>query len=133
MASSIPKEAKKEVVDGWVAEAVWKVALFTSGSNCLTQSLYSSCTNEVSGAAPGYTTGGATLSGRASGYVDTNNVYIDASDTSWTSATFTANYAVVYRTSDSKIRARYDFSGAQTVTAGTFTILWNSGGLVKIS
>lgn len=131
MASKIPKEVKKVIGDAYVAEPTWKVALFMSTSNCLTQSLFSSCSNPVVGA--GYTAGGATLAGRAATYVDTNNVMIDATDTAWTAATFTARYAVVYETAGSLIRAIYDFVTDKTVTAGTFTIQWNTSGLVRIS
>jgi len=131
MASSIPKEVKKEVVDTWIAET-WKVALFTT---LQTASLYSSCTNEVVGT--GYTAGGATVTksdwGVGSDYVDTTNAKIDATDSTWTSATFTARCAVVYNTTTSKIRAIYDFAADKVVTGGTFTIQWNAGGLIKIS
>ena len=137
MASTIPKEVKKAIIDGYLAETTWKVALFLSTSNCLTQYLYSACTNEVSSSGTNYTTGGNTVTrkawGSGSGYVDTSNAYIDANDVSWTNATLTARYAVVYETTTSKIRAIYDFATDKTVTAGTFTLVWNSGGLVKIS
>jgi len=132
MASSIPKEVKNEVVTRWLpgTEPTWKIALFNTGSNCLTQSTYAACTNEVSGT--GYTAGGATLAGRTSGYVDTNNVYLDATDPSWTSSSFTAYYAIVYETATGKIRARIDFGGAKAVTTGTLTIILNSGGVIKV-
>jgi len=96
MASTIPKEVKLEIVTRWLpaTEPVWKVALFLSTSNCLTQSDYSACTNQSSGT--NYTAGGATLINRTVGYVDTTNAAIDAEDTSWASASFTARYAVVY-------------------------------------
>lgn len=135
MASVIPKEVKLEIVTRWLAatEPTWKVALFTT-NQCLSQSLYSSCTGQVSSSGTGYTTGGATLADRAVGYDGTGlNAYIDATNTAWTTATFTANYAVVYETSGSKIRAVFDFGGAKTVTNGTFTIIWNASGLIKIS
>jgi hypothetical protein len=135
--SSIPKEVKKETIDGWLAETGWKVALFTNVSNCMTQSLYSACTNEVSAVGTGYTTGGATLTRRAwnagSGYVDTNNAYIDLVDTSWSSATFIARYAIIYETTGSKIRGRIEWTSDKPVSTGTFTIVWNAGGIVKIS
>ena len=135
MASVIPKEFKKEIIDvltgaaTMTAEVTWKVALFTNAYS--TASILYSVVNEVSGG--GYTAGGATLSGRTSGYVDTNNRYLDAADTQWTAATFTARYAVVYETVGGKIRFIYDFLADYPVAGGTFTIQWNSGGLVKIS
>lgn len=133
MANTIPKEVKKEIVDGWIAETTWKVALFTNASNCLTQSLYTGCTNQVPNGS-GYTTGGATLAGRAGAYVDTTNYYLDATDSAWTGATFAnVQYIVVYETTGSKIRAIYDLGTTYSVTAGTFTVQWNANGLIKIT
>lgn len=134
MASSIPKEVKNELIARLLpaVETTWKVALFTSASNCLTQSTYAACTNEVANG-NGYTTGGATLAGRTSGYVDTNNVYLDATDSSWGTSTFTARYAIAYETATGKIRGRYDFGGDKTVSSGTLSIIWNTGGLLKLS
>ena len=134
MASSIPKEAKNEFIARWLpaVETEWKVALFLSTSNCLTQSTYAACTNEVANG-NGYTTGGAVLAGRTSGYVDTNNVYLDGTDSSWGSSTFTARYAVVYETVNGYIRGRYDFGGDKPVSSGTLSILWNASGMIKIS
>jgi hypothetical protein len=137
MASTVPKEVKKETIDGWLAETGWKVALFTSASNCLTQSLYSACTNEVSAAGTGYTTGGTTVTRRAwgagSGYVDTTNAMIDANDVAWSSSTFTCRYAVVYETTGSKIRFIYDLGADFSVSSGTFTLVWNAAGLAKVA
>ncbi len=136
MASRIPKEVKLEIVTRWLpaTEPTWKVALFLSTSNCNTDGvlLYSACTNEVASGG-GYTTAGETLTGRAVAYIETTNARIDADDTPWTSATFTARYAVVYETATSKIRAVYDFLADKSVTGGTFTIQWNASGLCKIS
>ena len=137
---SIPKEVKAEIINdpvkGWIAET-WKVALFTSASNCLTKSLYSDCSGEVSATGTGYVTGGAIVNksawGAGSNYVDTTNAMIDATDTQWTAVTFTARYAVVYNTVTSKIRCVKDFVSDKTVTGGTFIIQWNAGGIIKIS
>lgn len=136
MASRVPKEVKLEIGTAWLpaTETTWKVALFLNGSNCNNDGvlLYSACTNEVSAVGTGYTTGGATLAGRAVSYIDTTNVKFDATDATWTTATFTARYAVVYNTTTSKIRAVYDFGGDYSVTNGTFTLQWNGDGLLKI-
>jgi hypothetical protein len=132
MASSIPKEFKKEIVDVYVAETTWKVALFISTSNCMTQSLYSSCTNEVSDVGTGYALGGITLAGRADSYVS-ENVMLDATDGAVPAATFVARFALVYNPATSKIRARYDFGVDKTVSTGTFTIQWSVNGLFRLS
>jgi hypothetical protein len=134
MASSIPKEAKNELIARFLpaVETEWKVALFTNASNCMTQSTYAACTSQVA-SGNGYTTGGAVLAGRTSGYVDTNNVYLDATDSAWGSSTFTARYAILYETATGKIRDRKDFGGDKAVSTGTLTILWNASGIMKLS
>lgn len=136
MASAVVKQVKKGTIDDWLAET-WKVCLlsnaFTYNSN--THITYATLTNEISGT--GYTAGGATITKRAwgsgSGYVDTTNANLDANDTSWTGASFTARWAVVYNVADGTLRQVYDLGGDKTVTSGTFTIIWNSGGMIKIS
>src|SRR5438477_2232621 len=56
----------------------------------------SSVTNEISGT--GYTAGGATLASKTvTADSSTNETRLDAADVSWTVATFTARYAVVYK------------------------------------
>lgn len=75
----------------------------------------------------GYSTGGNTLTISTAPTTDTtstNNVaYISFSNTSWTTATFTAYGALIYNSSQSnRAVAVLDFGGAKTVTSGTFTI-----------
>lgn len=80
----------------------------------------------------GYTSGGATLGSKTatkSGAV----VTLDAADTSWTTATITARYAVVYKTGSpgsQPLIGYVDFGSNQTATAGTFTITWNASGII---
>ena len=137
MASVIPREVKKEIIDGYIAET-WKVALLTNAFTYVsgTHILYANLTNEVASSA-WYTTGGNAVTksawGAGSGYVDTTNAMLDATDVQWTGATFTARYAAVYETTGGKIRAIYDFAADKTVTGGTFTIQWSANGLIKIS
>ena len=128
MASSVPKEVKKVIGDAFAAET-WFVALFTTVQAVST---YAACTNEVASGG-GYSTGGKTIGTHTSAYSG-NNVTITASNTAWTSATFSATCVVVYETAGGLIRAIYDLGGTKTVTAGTFTLQWdNTNGLVKIS
>jgi hypothetical protein len=131
----IPKEVKKAIVDGYIAETTWKVALLTNSFNAVaTPSMYSEVTSYEVANGNGYTTGGVTLTGRTGGYVDTTNYKLDATDSTWSSASFVCRYAVVYNAaSPYLIRAIYDFGADKTVSAGTLTIQWNAGGLVKIS
>jgi hypothetical protein len=63
-----------------------------------------------------------------------NTATFDATDTSWTTATFTAYHAVIYDTTNtSSLICSIDFGGAQTVTSGTFTIEWNSSGIISLA
>ena len=139
MASVIPKEVKKEIIDGYIAET-WKVALLTTTFAYVTGTYVTYADLLASGkevVGSGYTAAGAAVTksawGAGSGYVDTTNAMLDATNVQWTSATFTAQYAAVYETTGGKIRAIYDFLAGKTVTGGTFTIQWNPAGLVKIS
>jgi hypothetical protein len=55
--------------------------------------------------------------------------YFDAADPSWTSATFTANGAMIYNSSNSnKAIAILAFGGDFTVAGGTFQIVFPAAG-----
>lgn len=101
----------------------FKCALYTStATNGASTATYSS-TNEISGT--GYTGGGASLSGFAVATSGTT-AYLTFSNVSWTSATFTAESAEIYDSSDTVGPNRsliiLDFGGNQSVSNGTFTI-----------
>lgn len=136
MASRIPKEFKDAIVDLMVAEPIWKVALFQNTSNCNTNGIlsYATCTNEVTnGAGTAYVAGGATLTGRIAGYINTTNVALYATNVTWSSATITGiRYAVVYETVSSNIRIVYDLAADYSVTNGTFTLTWDADGLLNV-
>lgn len=89
--------------------------------------------NQISGT--GYTAGGATLANQAVSIDDTDDEGVfDADDVSWTTASFTAYHAVLYNTSvTNDLILSIDFGGAQTVTAGTFTIQWNAEGILNLT
>lgn len=90
--------------------------------------------NEVSGT--GYAAGGVILSGDTVTQDDTNDrAYWDANDSLWGTASFTAYHAVVYDDTllNDQLICSIDFGGAQTVTNGTFTIQWNSGGIIRLT
>jgi hypothetical protein len=81
--------------------------------------------------AGGYTAGGASLSGQDVSYdTSTNEVrFTNGAVTSWTSATFSARSAMVYKStgtaSTSPLFSFVDFGGTETVSSGTFTIDWD--------
>lgn len=119
----------------WVTDTI-KVMLATSTytPNQDTHDFVNDVTNEVSGT--GYTAGGATLGSKTVVYTGASNkLVLDAADTSWTTATFTARYAIVYKdtgtASTSPIMGTVDFGGDQTVTAATFSIVWDADGVLK--
>jgi len=97
-----------------------KIALFTSSATLDATTTAYSTTNEVSGT--GYTAGGNTL-GSATISTSGTTAFIDFADTTWSSATITANGALIYNFSKSnKAIAVLAFGGDKTSTNGDFTI-----------
>jgi hypothetical protein len=98
---------------------------------------YSSITNEVANG-NGYTTKGAAIGSRSvSVDTATNETRLIGATVSWTSATFTARYAIIWRDTTvagtSPLLGYVDFGADQSVVAGTFTITWDSTGVLKIT
>jgi hypothetical protein len=93
--------------------------------------------NEVSGT--GYTAGGNTLANKTNTYNSATNVIVlDADDTTWSSSTITARYAVIYDASPSTNATRpligyVDFGSDQSSSNGNFTITWDATGIVRIT
>ena len=118
--------------------SVFKLALYTSTSANLgtttTQwvvaadpSAIPTSTYEVSTDSTGYSSGGNTLTNTGVAK-STVTSYTDFSDTSWTSASFTARGCLLYNsstisglTTDAAV-CSIDFGGDKTVSSGTFTI-----------
>jgi len=92
--------------------------------------------NEASGT--GYTAGGATLAGKTV-TVDTTNdrAEFDASDITWSSATITARYAVIYKDtgvdSTSPLIGYIDFGEDKSTAGVDFVIQWNTEGIITTS
>lgn len=133
----LAKSLNKEI--DWDSDTI-KVALLTSSytPNQDTHDYFDDVSaNEVSGT--GYTAGGQTLGSKTVTYDSANNVIIlDAADTTWSSSTITARYAVIYddsgATAASKALIGYvDFSSDQSSTNGNFTITWDATGIVRIT
>ena len=92
---------KSEILDeqhDLVADTI-KIALFTSSASLGAATTAYSSSNEVANG-NGYATGGVELTSRAVATSGTT-AYFDAADPSWTSATFTANGALIYNSSNS--------------------------------
>jgi hypothetical protein len=99
---------------------VVKLALFTSSASLGASTTAYSTTNEVSGT--GYTAGGQTLTVVAPSASGTTAI-LDFNDVTWTSASITANGAMIYNSSQgNKAVAILAFGGDKTATGGSFTI-----------
>jgi len=86
----------------------------------------------INQAGTGYTANGAALTGKS--VTTGTTTKFDATDTAWTTATFTAAHAVIYDVSNtSSLICSIDFGGDKTVSAGTFTIQWHTDGLITLS
>jgi|TARA_R100000900_G_C3325131_1_gene162287 hypothetical protein len=125
MCTSFKAEILDEVHD-LVADTI-KIALFTSSASLGASTTAYSTSNEVANG-NGYATGGVELTSRAVATSGTT-AYFDAADPSWTSATFTANGALIYNSSASdKAIAVLAFGGDFTVAGGTFQIVFPAAG-----
>jgi hypothetical protein len=120
----------------WDTDTI-KVALTTSSyvPNQDTHDFFNDITNELT-TTGGYTAGGQTITTPTVTYdTATNETRLDADDPSWTSASFTARYAVWYKSTgvaaNSPVIGYMDFGADQTVSSGTFTITLNSSGAFK--
>ena len=140
MADVIYNSFKRDIMNGSIdldTDTI-KVALVTSTytPDQDAHDNFDDVTNEVSGT--GYTAGGATL-GTVTVSVDNtdNEGVFDAADTSWTTSTITARGAVVYKStgtpSTSKLICYFDFTSDKSSSAGTFTIAWNSEGILNLN
>ena len=107
----------------------FKVALYTADANINASTTAYTSTNEVTGT--GYTAGGNTLtistsptSGNDSS--GTPTAYISFTNTSWTSASFTARAALIYNDSaaGNPSVAVLDFGSDKTVSNDTFQIIF---------
>ena len=107
-----------------------KIALYTSSATLGASTTAYATTNEISGT--GYSAGGNTLTGATIATSGTT-AYVDFDDPEWTSASFTANGALIYNTSASnKAIAVLAFGGDFTVAAGTFRIVFPAAGSTAI-
>ena len=101
----------------------FKIALFTSDATLGASTTAYSTSNEITNSSgTAYTAGGATLTSVTPTTSGTTAI-CDFADVSFTSASFTANGALIYNSSQSnKAVAVIAFGGDKTVSSGTFTI-----------
>ena len=110
------------------------IALYTSSANLgATTTAYSTANEVTNSSGTAYTAGGKALtSPTVTGGSGTATAYVDFADVSWTSASFTANGALIYRqdggapTNDAVVVLA--FGGDFTASNGTFTIQFPTAG-----
>jgi hypothetical protein len=101
----------------------FKIALYTSSASLGASTTAYSDTNEITNdAGSAYVAGGATLTS-VTPTTSGTTAFCDFNDVSYTSASFTANGALIYNdTQSDKACAVIAFGSDKTVTSGTFTI-----------
>jgi hypothetical protein len=132
MANTVMTSFKSELLQGIHdfenGGDAFKLALYTSSytGNVATTTVYTTG-NEVANSGT-YTAGGGTLANQAVS-TDGTTALVDCDDLSFTSATITARYALIYNSTESnKAVCVLDFGSDQTSTSGTFTIQFPAAG-----
>ena len=97
---------------------------------------HSDITNELA-AAGNYSTGGEIMTTTTVGATARVTTF-DATDTQWTSASFTARYAVIYdytggSSATNALVGYIDFGEDKTVENGTFKLAWNGSGILTVT
>ena len=126
--SAICTSFKQEILVGthnFTATSVdtFKIALYTSSATLGAGTTAYSTSNEITNSSgTAYTAGGATLTS-VTPTTSGTTAFCDFADVSYTSASFTANGALIYNDDQSdKAVAVIAFGGDKTVSSGTFTI-----------
>lgn len=121
---------KKELLEGkhdfnTTSGHTFKIALFTSSASLDASTTDYAASNEVSGT--GYSAGGNTLT-NVDPTTSGTTAFTDFADTTWSTATITANGALIYNTTTdggsgtTNAVAVLAFGGDKTSTNGDFTI-----------
>jgi hypothetical protein len=137
MANVFYDQAKKNLWNGTINLAAdpIKVMLVDNSyapSSSSTHEFKSDVTGEISGT--GYSAGGQSLSGQAVAADSVNHRgAFTAANASWSSASFTAYGAVLYKDTGSDATSPLigfiDFGGAKSCSNGSFTIQWDPDGI----
>ena len=112
----------------------FKIAMFTSSASLDATTTDYSTSNEITNSSgTAYTAGGSALTNQGVTFSSTT-AYTDFADVSWTSASFTANGAMIYNTTTDGGSGTTDavcviaFGGDKTVSSGTFTVQFPAAG-----
>ena len=122
MCTSFKKELLEGTHDFTSGGNTFKIALYTSSATLSATTTAYSATNEVANG-NGYTTAGNTLT-NVNPTTSGTTAYTDFADTTWSSATITANGALIYNdtAAGDPAVAVLAFGGDKTSTNGDFTI-----------
>jgi hypothetical protein len=121
---------KQQLLDGDhdISSDTLKLALYTDSASLDANTSAYSASNEV-GDSGSYSAGGGTLANANVSLTKTNatasTAFVDFDDLSFTTATISAQAALIYNTSSANVNASIavlDFGGVKTSTSGTFTI-----------
>ena len=132
MANTVCTSFKSELLSGVhdfaTAGDTFKLSLYTSSSTINNASTTVYTTSDEVADSGSYSAGGGSLANQAVS-TDGTTALVDFDDLSFTSATITARYALIYNSTDSnKAVCVLDFGTDQTSTSGTFTIQFPSAG-----
>jgi len=118
------------------ADSIKVILLNNSHTFTSTNNAYTDISANELATSGGYTQNTKTLAGGTVTQETTHGKF-DGTDVSWTSATFTAYHCVLYDDTPTSpadpLICSIDFGGAKTVTAGTFTITWDTAGIITIT
>lgn len=135
MASGVYNQFKADVLNGEVdleADTIMVALLDSNHTFTATDTTWADISANEVGASGTYVAGGTALVG--SSVTEAASTKWDATDHSWTTATITARYAVLYNSSVSdNLILCIDFGSNKTSTAGTFTIQWASAGILTLT
>lgn len=100
----------------------FKIALYSSSATLGASTTVYSTTNEISGT--GYTAGGKDLTISTNPTADGTSAYLEFSDVSWASASFTARGALIYKSDGvtNPAIATLNFGENKEVSSGNFTV-----------
>lgn len=136
MADMFFNSFKKRIADGTIDldSHTFKVVLLTSAyTPDATDAVFADLNGEVTDG-NGYTSGGGTLTG-VTWALAGGTATFDANDLSWTSATFTARYGVIYdfTATNKDLVMLIDFGGDKSPSNGTLTLLFNASGIFSLT
>jgi hypothetical protein len=118
--NAFPNASKLEALKALCPQAgTYKCALLAPGATFDKTSTVYDGTGEVANG-NGYVTGGATLTGY-SATMNGDTAQLTFTSPTWANSTISAIGALIYDTSNNKIRGVYSFGGTVTSTNGTFT------------